>query len=284
MKNSKRALAAVLALMLATLACSTLGNPADKNTPTETSEISGPEQTVAVIHEKQTRVAATDAAYELMSTALVETREAAATPTPDFFATQHAAGAAATAAAVNAMHSVVESIHEDGYLDQTSGTYYRLPDFSESWAQINWYQWWNTGHEPEDFVIRVDATWESASDSANFFTSGCGFVFRENGSENHYLVYLGMDGNAYFNRVYKGNWKNIGYTYYQYLDIPKDSGELMLAVEGSRITFYVNGELVESWRDEALTEGKLALTLLSGINTGYGTRCTMENVDLWVLE
>jgi hypothetical protein len=50
------------------------------------------------------------------------------------------------------------------------------------------------------------------------------------------------------------------------------------------VTFYVNGEYVYSWRDEVLKEGNLALTLLSGINTGFGTRCTMENVELWVLD
>jgi hypothetical protein len=30
-------------------------------------------------------------------------------------------------------------------------------------------------------------------------------------------------------------------------------------------------------------EGDLALTIVSGTNKGFGTACTMENVDIWIL-
>ncbi|MBN1264362.1 MAG: hypothetical protein JXA25_02635 [Anaerolineales bacterium] len=273
-----------VALLLAALACTTFSGPSTEDTSAQQEgDDSGMAQTESALEAQVTGVAATNEAFKEQQTAVVETRIAAATPTTDFAATQAAEAAYVTAIAQD-MGNRVEGIFKDGYLTSTAGQYYQLDDFNENWAQINWYQWWNTGYAPENFVIRADATWESASDHANFFTSGCGFVFRENGADNHYLVYLGMDGIVYFSRIYKGNWKTIGSTFYGHLDIPEDSGELMLAVEGDQVTVYIDGQYVKTWRDNVLEEGNLALTLLSGINTGFGTRCTMENVELWVLD
>ena len=58
----------------------------------------------------------------------------------------------------------------------------------------------------------------------------------------------------------------------------------MLVVEGTNISFFVNGERVHFRQDQGLSSGNLALTLFSGINAGFGTRCRMSNIELWELD
>ncbi|NIS82360.1 MAG: hypothetical protein GTO14_19620 [Anaerolineales bacterium] len=182
------------------------------------------------------------------------------------------------------MSTQILDLFNEGYLGKTEGAYFTVSDFDESWAQINWYQWWQTGYAPEDFVIRADASWDSASDTANWFSSGCGFVFREDGPENHYLAYLGLDGNVYFARSVRNNWSLLGTSWYGRVDVPSGEAEIVLIAEGDRFTFLVNGKRVANRVDGSLAQGNLALTLLSGTNAGYGTRCQMTNIELWVLD
>ena len=67
------------------------------------------------------------------------------------------------------------------------------------------------------------------------------------------------------------------------LDTPKDSANLILAVDENKISFFVNGLMMHSALDTSLDKGNLALTLLSGTNKGYGTYCGMENIELFTL-
>lgn len=182
------------------------------------------------------------------------------------------------------MVAIVRGLFEEGYITRTEGRLVRLPNFDQRWAQIDWYQWYHTGMAPDDFVIRVDATWESASETANWYSSGCGFVFREQDTKNHYLAYLGLDGHVYYGRNVKGVQAPMGRSFYGQVDVPRGQAELVLAVDESTFTFLVNGKRVQTRQDVALTEGNLALTLLSGTNKDYGTHCRMTDIDLWVLD
>jgi hypothetical protein len=133
-------------------------------------------------------------------------------------------------------------------------------------------------------VIRADAEWDSASDKADWWNSGCGFIFREQDVDNHYLAYLGLDGRVYFTRFVRGRWSALGSRYYEKVGIPDGSADIELVVEGDKFTFFVNGEQVHTRQDTSLPSGNLAFTLLSGTNKGYGTKCKMSNIDLWVLD
>jgi hypothetical protein len=46
----------------------------------------------------------------------------------------------------------------------------------------------------------------------------------------------------------------------------------------------VNGEKVLRDGTLGIRAGELALTIVSGTNKGFGTACTMENIDIWILE
>jgi Tol biopolymer transport system component len=182
------------------------------------------------------------------------------------------------------MKDVVNLLYREGLIDTNQGQSVSLRDYRDEWAQLGWYAYSRTGRKPQDFVIRADATWESASETADWWGSGCGLVFREKDEDNHYLAFLGMDGVAQISKWYGGYQYLIGRSQVRYpLETPKDGANIMLAVQGDNFKFFVNGLLVLTERDSSLDSGNLALTLLSGTNKDFGTRCEMSNIELWTL-
>jgi hypothetical protein len=191
--------------------------------------------------------------------------------------------ASATAQA-RPMADLVQDLYAQGYIDRADGTFFSLADFAESWALINWYQYYPSDYSPVDFVIRADAAWESASDHANWDYSGCGFVFRETGDSNHYHAYLGLDGWVYMERYVTGEYASLGGSYYGDVDVPSGAAKIMLLADGTTFMFFVNGERVHVRTDTQHTEGFLSYAVSSGTNTDYGTRCEMTHVELWELK
>lgn len=257
-------------------------------TPEPTADL---EQTARVASQEAAFEQATEAqgtqeaelrlATEQASTEIAGTKQA-----EDQLATRQSGTQAAieqATASASSMQSQVELLRDQGYISTTSGRYYTIPDFERSWAQINWYQWWNTNYSPSDFVVRAQAEWESASDRANWFSSGCGFVFRSSGVADHYLAYLGLDGRVYFGRSVGDRQAMLGSSYYGKVEVPVGSAEIMLVVEDTDIDFFVNGEHVHHRTDQGLSSGQLAMTLLSGTNLDFGTRCRMSEIELWHL-
>lgn len=182
------------------------------------------------------------------------------------------------------MVDLVTRLHNEGYLTSTDGTFFSLPDFDESWAQLSWYWFFPTSFSPTDFVISAHSEWDIASDKPDPWATGCGFVFRENGIPNHYLIFLALDGNVYFSRYYKDSYDLIGSSYYGNVGIPQGSADIALAMEGSIVTFLVNGDVILNKYDNTLKSGNLDYTLISGTNKDYGTHCRMTNIELWVLK
>jgi hypothetical protein len=238
--------------------------------------------TEAVIAVEATVARQTSAAAEASQTRVAGMAATATARAERVAATREAEKLAATAQAATMLDAVV-GLYGQGYLTRTEGEYYLLPEFDETWAQIDWYQWTYTDFSPTDFVIRGHAAWDSASDTANWFNSGCGFVFREKDVDNHYLAYLALDGWVYLSRHVRGVYADLGSSFYGNLDVPTGEANLMLAADGPDITFFVNGDPIHSRQDSGLASGNLALTLISGTNKGYGTRCHLTELELWIL-
>ena len=178
----------------------------------------------------------------------------------------------------------IQALYSQGVLDTTEGDFTRLEDFDESWAQIDWFKWWRTGYSPENFVIRTDASWSSASDKANWYNSGCAFVFGEIDQYNFHFIHVAMDGYVYLAYWQKGKGHLIAQRPVKGITRPDGKAEIMLVVHDKRVTVYVDGTQVLSEYASLLKSGGLGLTLSSGTNIGYGTRCQMKNVDLWIIE
>jgi len=138
------------------------------------------------------------------------------------------------------------------YFTSTPVSYFVISDYDQSWAQIGWGQYTSIEDPPTNFVIRTDANWSSASDTANWDQSGCGFVFHAKDTSNLFIAYLGLDGSVYVQRLYNSENKILGSVNYGKVDIPKGSAEIMLMVNGDKIYFFVNGEEVYSGSDSLL--------------------------------
>jgi hypothetical protein len=184
-----------------------------------------------------------------------------------------------------AMSAKVEQYLKDGYLDRSDGIYYRLDDFSAEWAQLGYYEWWNTGYTPADFVVESDVAWNSASTTANWFGSGCGFAFHANGNANHYAVYLAMDGYVRSNSYYQGYWVHMGDGWFGKVDVPEGKAHIALVVNQEKYYFFVNGKLVKKYTgfQKQNLSGDLGFVVLSGTNKGFGTACQFTNTDLWTI-
>jgi hypothetical protein len=183
-----------------------------------------------------------------------------------------------------AFQGVLQQLTDEGIINSQEGDYYPLDDFDESWAQIGYYQWWKTGYEAENFVLSADVAWESASDKANWPEAGCGIVFSEDSESNHHLAYLSLDGYGRLIQVNKGQWKNLASQRYGNLSIPNGEAKIMLVVNDKVVNFYVNGKRVANAYDGSLDKGNIALTLLSGTNKDFGTRCKMSNIGSFIFK
>lgn len=249
-------------------------------TPTEdTSATQAAEQAERATQQAEQAIkeaaAATEAAYAAES--------AAATQEAGAIMKQTAEVEAQATAQAQGMADAVQSLAQQGVLNNSSGTYYWMEDFTQNWAQIGWYQWWSTGLAPTNFVIRAHTEWESGSRTANWYESGCGFVFREEDEDNHYMIFLALDGNVYLKGYVDGKYREFGKGYYGKVDFAKGSADVMLAVEGDNITYFVNGEKVLQRKNNELKSGDLALTLMSGTNKDFGMRCRMSDIEIWDL-
>jgi hypothetical protein len=211
---------------------------------------------------------------------------ARATTTAYYHARQTATAGAFAEATVNAqpLYDKIKSLYSSHYVKSTAGVFHALPDFDESWAQMDWYRWWPTGYEPKDFVVQTHLTWESASNYANWFSSGCGFIFGEEDRDNHYAIFMLMDGNISLERVRNGNIVNLGKGYYGKPDLPKGEADITLVINKNQVLFFVDDRLVFRQQEPSISKGNLSTTLLSGTNKDFGTRCQMTDSQLWELE
>jgi hypothetical protein len=228
------------------------------------------------------------------------TANAQATADAQATATQKAASTATQAAGVKltstaqavqkataqaqGMLAIIDKLFADGIVSTKEGEYARLKDFDESWAQINYYQWWQTGYTGGNFVISADMEWSSASMNANWPTSGCGFVYGHTDGDNHNISWAGLDGYIYTQNVTKGNRKWLAFKKWGTPALPDGQLQFMMVVFDKRITFYANGAQVISTYDSLYTPGNINYTLVSGTNAGYGTRCKIYNVDLFIFK
>lgn len=232
-----------------------------------------------------TSLAATQVILEAQAegTATRESIAQALTATAQAFtATAEAAYAQHTEQA-QPIHSEVVRLFEQGLISTTEGKFINIADFEQSQAQIDWYFYSPTGYRPSDFVIRSDVEWDLASESANP-TSGCGFMFRESGDDSFYVVRLSVDGYAQFWRLLNDRFADLGRAYVGQIGFPSGQAQIMLVVDGFRFTFFVDGKQIRTVGDESLESGELHFTVHSGINTGFGTKCSFSNIELWEID
>jgi len=203
------------------------------------------------------------------------TRTPSPTPTPDIAATQKYEG----------FNKEIQSYVDRGFLTSTEGNIEEVDDFSYDWAQLGWYRWLPMNYEVTDFSMSAHFSWMSAYKNAD--ESGCGFAFAIQPDNSHYAVFLDRGKIIFLDADHSyGNYAlPVGRT--------RGSGrvkfgnpaqaDFTLIVKGNSAYVLVNDELVGEYslaKSRILT-GDVGLTVLSGTNKDYGTRCEMTNIHLF---
>jgi hypothetical protein len=195
--------------------------------------------------------------------------------TPDIAETEHA----------EQLNAETQSYYEKGYLDTTDGTLIQLEDFSYDWAQLGWYNWLPVTDSVGDFYMSAHFKWDSALRNSD--TAGCGFIFGIQPNDDHYAVFLDRakvyflitDRSVGFSRPITPT-RGTGRVKFDY---PAEA-DFTLIVKGISAYVLVEGEFVGEYTlaQSRPSLGGLGLTVLSGTNKDFGTRCEMTDLRLWI--
>jgi hypothetical protein len=209
-----------------------------------------------------------------------ETQRPTSTPrptkTPNLAATQR----------MDDLNAEAQKYFDLGYLATTDGRFFEEEDFNEEWAQLGWYSWWTLNQRARDFFISAHFKWTSAYRNADI--SGCGFAFAIQENQDHYAVFLDrsnvlfLDSGAYTKKL--GTTRGTGRVdFANPFDEPQEA-DFTLIVNGTSAYVLVDDELAAQYTlsQSKTLRGNLGLTLLSGTNKDFGTRCEMTDLHYWL--
>jgi len=197
------------------------------------------------------------------------------TKTPNLAATQRAAE----------LRAEVQAYFDKGYLTKTEGSLRELDDFSYDWAQMGWYNWLPLPDSVSDFYLSAHFKWDSAYQNSD--TSGCGFIFGLQQNDDHYAVFLDRTRVFFLITDHRvGYSKPVGTTRGTgrvKFDYPAEA-DFTLIVKDAYAYVLVDNEVAGEYTlaQSRSSRGNLGLTVLSGTNKDFGTRCEMTNLHLWI--
>jgi hypothetical protein len=186
--------------------------------------------------------------------------------------------------------SLVQKYYDADQISTTEGEYVELADYQHEAANKLSYEWTETGVTAKNFIIQADFEWSNAINTANI--SGCGFVYRVQPNQDHYLIVLdAFSGVKLASSTDRGTY-SMGSPQNGNKDLD-DFGPapyhatFSLIVNELNTYVYVNdiyaGEL--KLLDYRITDsGPLGTAVLSAASEGYGTRCKMTNVRAWIID
>lgn len=194
------------------------------------------------------------------------------TKTPNLAATERMDG----------FNAEAQSYFDKGYLTTADGKIKEHNDFKTEWAQLNWFRWWPLDQKAGDFFISAHFKWSSALQNAD--TSGCGFIFDLTEDTLYYAVFLDRSSVHFLTKTPNGV-RRLGKTRGTgtvKFDNPAEADFTVIA-KGAYAYVMVDGELIGEYTlsQSKPLHGDLALTVLSGTNKDYGTRCEMTNIHVW---
>ncbi len=247
-----------LILIFALSACSTFAPP-----PTPTSTPNPP--------------TATSTNTATPTKTLVPTNTPRPTATPNLAATQKYDG----------FNQEIQSYYDLGYVSSKGGNIKEFDDFKYEWAQLGWYNWLPLGRNVSDFAMSAHFKWMSAFKNAD--ESGCGFAFAIQQDNSHYAVFLDrskiifLDHDSSYGNYSRSVGRTSGSGYVKF-DNPAEA-DFTVIVNGINAYVLVDKELVGKYTlaKSRNLRGDVGLTVLSGTNKDYGTRCEMTNIRIFEL-
>ena len=196
------------------------------------------------------------------------------TRTPNLAATQQ----------MNDMQAEAQKYTDLGYIPSAEGKFKVFDDFEYEWAQLGWYKPFALGQRAKNFFLTAHVAWESAYKNAD--ESGCGIAFAYQDNGEHYAVFLDRSkivfldaDNRYSYSLPVGLTRGTGRVKFT----PPAEADLTLIVNDGYAYVLVDGEVVGEYTlsQSRSLNGDLALTVLSGTNKDYGTRCKMTDIHTW---
>jgi len=190
-----------------------------------------------------------------------------------------------------AFNAETQKYFDLGYLKTTDGETKEIDDFAYDWAQLGWYNWLPLGETASDFYISAHFKWSSAYRNAD--TSGCGVLFAIQDNGDHYAVFLDRTKILFLNADSATSYSRpVGVTRGNgrvKFDNPADNpveADFTVIVKDAYTYVLVDGEVVGEYTlaQSKILRGDIGLSLLSGTNKDYGTRCEMTNVHVWTPE
>ena len=185
------------------------------------------------------------------------------------------------------LNAEVQAYVDKGYLKTNDGNVIELEDFSYDWAQLGWYNWLPLGEEASEFFLSAHFKWDSAFQNSDI--SGCGFIFSLQENDDHYAVFLDRSKVFFLitdrARGFSSPVSPTRGTGIVNFDYPAEA-DFTLIVKVHSAYVLVDGEVVGDYTlaQSRPLHGNLGLTVLSGTNRDYGTRCEMTDLHLWVPE
>jgi hypothetical protein len=179
----------------------------------------------------------------------------------------------------------IQSYFDRGFVASTEAAIEEVDDFSYDWAQLGWYRWLPLNNKVADFAMSAHFRWMSAYKSAD--ESGCGFAFAIQPDDSHYVVFLDrgkiifLDADSSYGSYALPVGKTRGSGVVKFGN-PAEA-DFTLIVKGNSAYVLVDDELIGEYslaKSRILT-GDVGLTVLSGTNKDYGTRCEMTDIHIF---
>ncbi len=218
------------------------------------------------------------------ATPLPPSATATATTPPTETALPTATANLAATEQADARLKTLQTFADKGYIKSTQGEFEDIADFREEWPQLGWYQWWYIHDSPTeygDLVFQGHFKWTTATSTPEL--SGCGVVFGIQSNEDHYAVFIDKSRIAFL-MSRGGDVYEVGKTSGSgTLNIQQPyEADVAVIVRGQIGYVIVNGKATKyTLSADQSSAGQFALSLLSGTNKDYGTRCDITNAYLW---
>jgi len=195
----------------------------------------------------------------------------------------------------NPAQAEVEDLQSSGLLG-VGGHFVPLQTtFSISEARNSYWIWYpiEDAGSHQDFAIGADVSWETASESSNWWNTGCGFFIRPRDDDGlgGYFVAQTADGLPWLLWWKPGAQYLVdllrpdSYDYYSGASAGKRTGtqHIVAIAQGPTLRFLVDGDQKIYRDDTAERAGFIGAVVVSGTNRDYGTRCDFSNLWLYDL-
>ncbi len=213
------------------------------------------------------------------------TATATATTPPTETALPTATANLAATEQADARLKTLQGFADKGYIESTVGDFEEIQDFHQEWAQLGWYQWWYIHDSPTqygDLVFHGKFKWSTATSTPEL--SGCGVVFGIQSNEDHYAMFIDKSRIAFL-MSRGGDVYEVGKTSGSgTLNIQQPyEADVALIVRAQTSYVVVNGKATKyTLSADQSSAGEFGLSLLSGTNKDYGTRCEITDAYLWL--